>query len=192
MLSPYMFTIDLPHGIAWQAIHNLDLAGRFLVPQPFTTISFECSCIYVRTSHDESFDLLAHALGWHTDHRRLDHRWMPVEFFFNITRVDIKSATYDQIFLPFNNVHVTIFIKTAHIACAQPTVAQGLLGLFRHVVVFLHDVRAARNDLSHLANRYMLIIFINHQQLDIWKWLANRASFTGHSLAMRCQDSACL
>src|SRR6266699_1865546 len=84
-------------------MYKFNFAWSFVIRQRFTTIRFECLGIHIGASYNEGFDLLTHAFRRHTNHRRFDHCWMPVQHLFNITWVNIKSATYNQILLPLNN-----------------------------------------------------------------------------------------
>src|SRR5258708_37623547 len=50
---PQFFLVDLAYQVAWQRVHQLDLAGRFVVRQRFATKGFEGLGIHISAAHDE-------------------------------------------------------------------------------------------------------------------------------------------
>src|SRR5258708_25829323 len=162
----------------------------FVVRQRYTTIGHEGICINRGASDDEGLDLFAHTLRWYTDHRRLDHRRVPVEHLFDVAGVDIEPAANNQVLLTFNDIQVTIFIEASHIARVQPPIPHCRLRLRRHIVVALDYVGAACDNLTNLADRDGLIVFIYHQHFNIGERLAHRARLLGHVYAVSGEGRA--
>src|SRR6266566_4525527 len=103
MAFSQLLLVDFANGIAWQHVHKLDLAGRFIVRQPLTTVGHENLRIDGLASNNEGFDLFAHTLRGHANNGSLDNRQMRSQHFLNITWIDIEPAANDEIFLAFNN-----------------------------------------------------------------------------------------
>src|SRR5579875_497074 len=188
MTSPQFFLINLADQVARQRAYKLNLARRFVVRQRLTTKGFEGLGIDFFARHNESLDLLAHTLRWNTDHRRFDHRRMAIEHLFNVTRVDVESTANNQVFFALDDVQVAVFIEAAHIAGMQPAIAQGRLCLFGHVVVALHDIRPARDDLAHLAGGNGLIIVIHDAYLNTIDRLAHGTRLAQHIYTVAGED----
>src|SRR5260221_8361977 len=158
---PQFFLVDLAYQVAWQRVHKLDLAGRFVVRQRFATKGFEGLGIDINAGNDEGFDFFAHPFGWDADDCRFDHCRMAVENLFNVTRVDVESTANNQVFFTFNDIQITIFVEPSHISSIQPAIAQGRLRFFGHIVVALHDIGTTCDDLAHLTGGHGLIIVID-------------------------------
>src|SRR6266704_4375786 len=78
---------------------------------------------------------------------------MLVEYFLNITWIDIVGPCKDEIFFTINNGEEAIFVHACQVPSMQPAILEGLSCLFRHAPVALHNLWPTNKQLTYFTRR---------------------------------------
>ena len=125
--------------------------------------------------HDDRLHLLAVRLVRHADDRDLGDGLVGHQHFFQLARVDIESAADDHVLQPVDDVEVALLVQAADVARVEPPVADRFSRRFGPLVVALHDVVAADDDLAALADGQAIVLLVDDAHLDAGDGLAHAA-----------------
>src|SRR3954471_10257494 len=107
---------------------------------------------------DERLDGLASVLVGHADDRRLAHGRVAVEDVLDLAWPDLVARRVDLVLLAVDEVEPAVGVHEADVAGLQRAARQRVLGLLGLLPVAGHDLRAARDELAHLARRQVLAV----------------------------------
>src|SRR4051794_19062908 len=90
---------------------------------------------------------------------------MLVQRLFDLARVDVVSATNDQVFLAVDDVVVPIRVEDGDIAGGEPAIRDRLVGGFRQIPIPLHQIRALDLNLPRRSRRNPTPVLIDQAYL---------------------------
>src|SRR2546423_4983454 len=130
-----------------------------------------------RFQHDERLDLFALDRMRGADRGRIHHRGVQSERFLDLARIHVEAGDDDHLLLAIHDRDVPVGVHGRDIAGVEPTVAEGLGRLVGPLVVAVHELRAAEDQLTRLARRHLLLtgIQIDDLRLDVGVRDADRA-----------------
>ena len=92
------------------------------------------------------------------DHGASRHRGMPRDHVLDLGRIHVLAAADDHVLEAVDDDRGSRLVHVGAIAGVEPAAAQRLCGFLRLVPVADHDVRAAHDDLAHVAARHFLAV----------------------------------
>mmetsp|Transcript_23826 Transcript_23826/g.43018 ORF Transcript_23826/g.43018 Transcript_23826/m.43018 type:complete len:941 (+) Transcript_23826:2674-5496(+) len=161
LFSAQVFSEDFANIGFWQLVAEFHAFGDFVAGQMFLAISAQGvrGQVAVR-AHNERFDRLACGPIRHADHSSLQHGGVRGQNILNLVRIHVKARNDDHILFAVHDADIAIRLHHADIAGQEPIVDHDLGGLVGLFPVALHDLRAARGDLTRLANGQLLAVFV--------------------------------
>src|SRR5216683_1214843 len=110
----------------------------------------KASELFVREVADDERDWYFTELGvWAPDHADIDHGWMCAQHRLDLVRVDVRSASDDDVLDPADDVQISSVVDEAQVAHVRPAVGRQRTEVLAPVAI-LHEV-AAHADFSYLA-----------------------------------------
>src|SRR5262249_59346379 len=136
-------------------IPELDLPRVFeggeLLPAPGEQLLLRDLC--PRPAHDERLDFLPQPLVRHADHGHERDGGMRHHHLFELTRVYVHATPNHHVLLAIHDCEIAVGIERSDIAGVKPPVPHDLGGRVRPVVIALHDIRTADDDLTTLTGQ---------------------------------------
>src|SRR5215510_11732975 len=116
----------------------------------------------------------------------------PYTTLFDLARIDVEPAAYDQVLLPVHDVEVAILVDLGQVACAEPAVLNRFGGGAWLAPVALHHVVASDDNFADLAGGQVGAGGADHAHLDAGDGRADRSWFADLVGVVEGRDGGCL
>ena len=96
---------------------------------------------------------------------------------FDLARIDLEAGDDDHLLLAIDDREVPVIVEARDVARVEPAIAQRQGGLVRPLVVTVHELRPAQDQLAGLARAHVLHtrVEIDDPRLDVGERDTDRA-----------------